>query len=450
MPLKQKILYEDMLHLLSFVDPLPKLIITPTEILFSDSSSQQMLKDFNLTTQLTTLYRAFSDSEVASRKKLIIENLSHEEICFEFIGESIFYKNQNAVLIFILDVKINNENEIDVARLSRLRALMLEISQSILEIDDTHLFFNLILINGLKALENASLGTIFIKENDTFEVVSYLGFDSEIENFHLSIEDSFLYRATAGKMDQVVNIPSIEMGPQFHPIKTLAGDKVYIKSEICAPLYVNNELYGMISIDALKPNAFDAADFTSMEFIRSSVQIALTNQLMYVEKNRMAMHDQLTTLFNRHYFNEQFELIHDKALRYDEQFTLIMFDMDNLKVINDRFGHLIGDQAIKKVAFELQKQMRKSDILARYGGDEFIGICFESEPQKLNERFQKIENLFSNENWIVDGQQVSLGFSFGIAQFPQEAKTLSDMIKIADGKLYLQKRAKKNLSEKED
>jgi diguanylate cyclase (GGDEF)-like protein len=299
------------------------------------------------------------------------------------------------------------------------------------------------LINGLKALENASLGTIFIKNNDTFEVVSYLGFDKEIEDFHLAVEDSFLYRATAGKMDQVINIPNIELGPQFHPIKTLAGDKVFIKSEISAPIYVNGVLYGMISIDALRPNAFDEADFTSMEFIRSSVQIAVTNQLMYSDRNRMAMHDQLTTLFNRHYFNEQFELIHDKALRYDETFNLILFDMDNLKVINDRYGHIVGDQAIKKVAFELQKSMRKSDILARYGGDEFIGICFSSDFEKLNERFKSVESQFFKDKWNIDGVEIPLGFSFGIAQFPQEAKNLGEMIKCADSKLYEQKKLKK-------
>jgi diguanylate cyclase (GGDEF)-like protein len=432
-----------MLHLLDFVDPLPKLIITETHVLFKDSLSQHMIDQFNVDLKLTDFYTKFSHCEVATRKEIYLESSSREKIWFDLIGQSVIYQDQSAVLVYVLDYKLNKQNEIDVARLSRLRALMLEINQSILEIEDSRRFFSLILINGLKALENASLGTIFIKNNDTFEVVSYLGFDKEIENFHLAIEDSFLYRATSGKMDQVVNIPTIELGPQFHPIKTLAGDKVYIKSEICAPIYVNGELYGMISIDALRPNAFDEADYTSMEFIRSSIQIAISNQLMYSERNRMAMHDQLTTLFNRHYFNEQFELIHDKAIRYDETFNLIMFDMDNLKVINDRYGHIVGDQAIKKVAFELQSSMRKSDILARYGGDEFIGICFATDTQKLNEKFKMVENKLIEEQWNVDGIKIPLGFSFGVAQFPTEAKSLGEMIKCADAKLYEQKKLKK-------
>jgi len=443
MSLTRKIISEDMLKLLGFVDPLPKLIVTSKEILFSDVLSQPMLKELNGMLPLTQLYDYFAECVVSTRKEVVLESVDHKQVWFELIGENIEYQNQNSVLIYVSDYKVNKKNEIDVARLSRLRGLMLEINQSILEIEDTHRFFSLILINGLKALENASLGTIFIKNNDFFEVVSYLGFDKEIEDFHLAVEDSFLYRATAGKMDKVVNIPIIETGPKFYPIKTLAGDKVFIKSEICAPLYVNNELYGMISIDALRPNAFDEADYTSMEFIRTSVQIAVTNQLMYSERSRMAMHDQLTTLFNRHYFNEQYELIYDKAKRYNETFNLILFDMDNLKMINDRFGHLVGDQAIKKVAFELQKQMRKSDILARYGGDEFIGICFSSEPKKLLERFQDIEAQFAEEKWIVDGIEVPLGFSFGVAQFPLDAESLADMIKVADAKLYDEKKLKK-------
>jgi len=432
------------LNALRLADPFPKMLISHDQTLFLDSDSQE-LKTTYPNHSFTDFFTTFEDCVVATRKEVLLIGKDQLRVWFDVIGEAVTVNNERSVLIHVISHGQKSSPDTDVVRLSRLRELMLEINQSILDIEDSPRFFQLILINALKALENASLGTIFVRNNDTFEVVSYLGFDREIENFHLAIEDSFLYRATGGKMDRVVNVPIIKQDAQFHPIKTLAGDHVYIQSEISAPIMVNNQLYGMISIDSLKPNAFDDADHTSMAFIRSSIQIAITNQLTYAEKSKMALHDQLTTLYNRHYFSEQFDLIIEKASRYQERFNLIMFDLDRLKTVNDDFGHLVGDQVIKKVAFELLAMMRKSDILARFGGDEFIAVCFASDQQGLAEKCRKLEKELADGDWKINGVGVPVVFSFGISQYPDEGKTLAELIHSADSKLYEQKSEKKSL-----
>jgi len=232
------------------------------------------------------------------------------------------------------------------------------------------------------------------------------------------------------------------MDEQFHPIKTFAGKEVFIKSEISSPIYINGELYGMINVDSLKLDAFDETDYTSMEFIRNNVEIAISNQLLYTEKSILAMHDQLTTLYNRHYFNEQFDLIKEKALRYNESFNFIIFDVDGLKSVNDRFGHLVGDQTLQKIAQELQRNTRKSDIIARYGGDEFIGVYFVSKHEDLVEKFLAIDKSLNSEPWIIGGNEVPCAFSFGIANFPLDGSSLDEMINIADARMYENKKKK--------
>lgn len=439
MPLNLKVLSEEELTILNDYTPMPKIIVSNSEILFSDTQAQKLLSELSV----FDLYKVFRNENGPKRSTVMLMNRRLEKVYFDVIGEAVQYQGNKAVLVQILDQKTELGPEDDAARLMRLRDLMLEINQSILEIDDTHFLLRLILTNALKAITNASLGSIFVKEGEDFEVVAYIGFDREIESFHLPIRDAFLYRSTDGKMNRIVNISNILVDEHFYPIKTFAGDRVYIKSELSAPIYINNELYGMMNVDSLRSNAFDDADFRSMEFILSSIQIAITNQLSFKEKMKFAMHDQLTTLHNRHYFNEQFMIIKEKALRYQETFNLVLFDADDLKIINDTFGHLIGDQSLKRLAEELQRNTRKSDIIARFGGDEFIGICFASNQDDLKRKFEDIERNLNSDPWIIDGKAVSSGFSFGISNFPQDGTNLTDLLKIADKRMYEHKRQKK-------
>lgn len=438
-PLNPKILSDEALALLNDYTPMPKIILSNSKILYCDANAQKLLSDLSV----FDLVKLFHHSSKPERRVVMLMNRRLEKVYIDVIGETVQYQGQRAVLVQIVDQIRESGSEDDATRLMRLRDLMLEINQSILEIDDTHFLLRLILTNALKAIGNASLGSIFVKEGDDFEVVAYIGFDQEIESFHLPIKDAFLYRSTDGKMDRIVNISNILVDEHFYPIKTFAGDRVYIKSELSAPIYINNELYGMMNVDSLHSNAFDDADFRSMEFILSSIQIAITNQLSFKEKMKFAMHDQLTTLHNRHYFNEQFTIIKEKALRYQETFNLILFDADDLKVINDTFGHLIGDQSLKRLAEELQRNTRKSDIIARYGGDEFIGICFASNQADLIRKFEEIERNLNDDTWIIEGKSVAFGFSFGISNFPLDGTNLADLVKVADRRMYEHKRQKK-------
>lgn len=351
-------------------------------------------------------------------------------------GNVVEYQGKCVILAALTDNTDIKQAQLDLARVSRLRMLMLEVTQSVLNTQNIEQLFQLILNNALKALTNGSLGTILTKHGDHFSVASFAGFSENILEFNLPMEDAFMYKLTQGRMDRIVNIPDLMIFDRYYMHSTVFGQDTYIKSTISAPIYIKGELYGTINIDALKTDAFDADDERSMEFIRNNIEIALANHLSYQEKAFLSRYDRLTGLYNRGYFEEYFEVVKEHALRYNESMNLVMFDMDNLKKVNDTFGHLAGDRVIRNVASILVENSRSSDFIARLGGDEFIGIFYHTDQAKLEEKFKALIEKLGREPLIVDGQEIVCSFSFGIADFPAEGSTLNELIQIADKKLY--------------
>ncbi|MDG2866089.1 GGDEF domain-containing protein, partial [Vibrio parahaemolyticus] len=126
-------------------------------------------------------------------------------------------------------------------------------------------------------------------------------------------------------------------------------------------------------------NAFDENDLKLMEFIQTNTEIAINNYIINHANFYLATHDALTGVYNRSYFSQLFESFKERALRYNEIFHLVMFDLNNLKYINDNFGHIAGDEAIKTFAKRLSVIIRKSDVFARYAGDEFVAIFLNTD-----------------------------------------------------------------------
>jgi len=365
------------------------------------------------------------------------------EIWVEFRGKVILYNNQKSIFAQLIDITEKKNAEFNLSRLSKLRDLMLEVTQSILETEDIDHMLELILTNSLKAFEKSALGTILVKEDDYFKVAASIGFADGIEDFKLLAEESFLSKATNGKMNRIVNIGDLSVYDNYYSFTTVFGEEKFIKSTLTAPIFIKGSLFGTINIDSIDTNGFDQEDFKTMEFIRSNVEIAVSNHISYKEKAFLANFDSLTNLYNRYYFEENFNGIKDKAIRYNDFFKLVLFDIDDLKVVNDCMGHLAGDQVIKKFAEELKNTARKSDVIARLGGDEFIGIFFYADEDKLSEKFQGVLAKLEREEEFLDNQSHQTSFSYGIASYPEEGQNLEELIKIADKRMYEQKSKKK-------
>jgi diguanylate cyclase (GGDEF)-like protein/PAS domain S-box-containing protein len=152
-----------------------------------------------------------------------------------------------------------------------------------------------------------------------------------------------------------------------------------------------------------------------------------------------AVRDPLTQLHNRRYLNEAIERVSHHAQRYSETFSVIMLDIDHFKAINDRHGHLTGDNCLIALAKLIQQHCRKSDITCRYGGEEFILVLPNSDSDGAVQYAEKLRLLVSSEVFTVDALEIKLTISLGIAFYPVHGTDYMQIINKADEALYTSK-----------
>jgi diguanylate cyclase (GGDEF)-like protein len=156
------------------------------------------------------------------------------------------------------------------------------------------------------------------------------------------------------------------------------------------------------------------------------------------ESARLAITDGLTGLYNHRYFQEQLAKEVLRAQRYSSTLSLVMGDVDHFKNFNDNYGHLQGDNVLRQVAAILKAETRQSDVMARYGGDEFMMILPNAEKADALRMAESIRNRIRTE--LNSMQEYSLmsavTMSFGVASFPMDALTPMGLIQKADESLY--------------
>ncbi|MBI5047751.1 MAG: diguanylate cyclase [Deltaproteobacteria bacterium] len=222
------------------------------------------------------------------------------------------------------------------------------------------------------------------------------------------------------------------------------------KSFISIPLKVDSRTIGIINIsDKITGEVFAEEDLKLLISFSSYASIALecgTYYRMAEDLKKISVTDQLTELFNRRYFQERlFEEI-ERSKRHNEPFTAFMLDIDDFKLFNDKYGHLAGDEALKKVAYAIKDAVRSIDVAARFGGEEFsiiLPYTNKANSYVIAERIRRnIEGIRFIESKIPADHLLSV--SIGIAEFPSDAVSIEDLVDKADKAMYLAKARGKN------
>lgn len=174
---------------------------------------------------------------------------------------------------------------------------------------------------------------------------------------------------------------------------------------------------------------------------KSGIQEKLKSDLN--EIFRRSIKDSLTGLYNRQYFSTGIEKEIASSKRYNRKFSILMLDIDRFKVVNDTFGHLVGDGVLRELGVILRKNVRGSDIAARYGGEEFI-IMLDGTPLKkaVNAAGKLRAQVEAHRFQDVGGGKITI--SIGVTEFHPEDMSMDDMVKRADEALYKAKREGRN------
>jgi two-component system cell cycle response regulator len=216
------------------------------------------------------------------------------------------------------------------------------------------------------------------------------------------------------------------------------------QSLLMLPLLVKDEVIGTLTVAARRAGAFPGDRREMLGVIANQVAISVQNGRMYQALEEQATTDGLTGLVNHRTFQERFSGMLTRAERHNFTVALLLTDIDHFKKINDTYGHPTGDEVLRRVAGLLAGSARKIDITARYGGEEFALVLEATQREGALQLAERIRNEIGEQLFESAKGPFSATMSLGIALYPADGRSKSELIKNADAALYAAKNGGRN------
>jgi diguanylate cyclase (GGDEF)-like protein len=284
---------------------------------------------------------------------------------------------------------------------------------------------------------------------------------------HISIyllKDDFLYVGAQSGYPEEMVIKKIHISQGVHGrtvktrkaqfIQDITKDPAYlpaaynIVSEICIPLLKEDIVLGTLNVEADANSPLSQSDVDMLNTLASPIALAVDNARLHTKVMEMAMTDAVSGLSNRHAFEIALITEVERSKRFEYPLSLIIFDLDSFKNYNDTWGHPAGDLRIKATADLIQKNLRKYDHAARYGGDEFAIILpntDEDGAQLFAKRLLAAAQDSALKDSITGGENISgYTLSIGIATYPKDGNTHASLLVAADHAELMAKQLGKN------
>lgn len=205
-----------------------------------------------------------------------------------------------------------------------------------------------------------------------------------------------------------------------------------------------------LAIQALQEGAqeYMMKDYMNGEVLSQVIQSSIMRKKIENNLIKNANYDELTGLPNKSYLQDHARGILERASRWNTPVGVFFIDLDGFKLANDTYGHLIGDIILKEAAQRMQRALRSSDLVARYGGDEFVVVVQNQDEQKLERKdcqaiAEKILSAFKSP-FLIGDNTIIIGCSIGIAVYPEDGSTLDELIELSDKEMYGFKAARKS------
>jgi diguanylate cyclase (GGDEF)-like protein len=242
---------------------------------------------------------------------------------------------------------------------------------------------------------------------------------------------------------QPVHVPDVDADPRYHPsMDSLPG--LQTAAVLAAPLKVRDAVLGvLVAVNRLDATPFEPRHIRILSLLANQTAIAIENGKLYRHAEQLAITDDLTQVYNYRFLKMALRREVKRAARFGQTFSLLMIDVDNLKHYNDQNGHLRGSEVLRTVAQILVREARSIDLVAKYGGDEFVVIL----PQTAREGAVVLADRVKSSVETTAFPLVPPGVitvSLGVATYPQNGITAGELLESADIALYAAKQSGKN------
>jgi diguanylate cyclase (GGDEF)-like protein len=223
----------------------------------------------------------------------------------------------------------------------------------------------------------------------------------------------------------------------FYPILP-KGQLNFIRSLAVSPIALHGEIIGSLNQADFSPLRYrPGMDTQLLEQLAVKVSICLSNVIAHERLKWLAVRDPLTGLLNRRVMETVLNREFKRAQRYRSPMSLAFLDLDDFKIVNDRYGHECGDALLKYVSGQLAEITRGSDVVARYGGDEFVMVLPGTPSQEAFKLLQRLQQHFRDKPMPYDEKVITVSISFGVASMTdQEVVDPESLLRRADTMLY--------------
>jgi len=301
-------------------------------------------------------------------------------------------------------------------------------------------------IKSIPALVNASFASLYILDETSNILHLYKHNHPFLINKIVSLNQTptpLMVMAVRSK--EIILVPDIDAHkkPIIRKSQRMFAENYRTKNCAIVPLICQDRVVGVLNLaDKMNSDHFDSGDIALIELFSQLVGASIGNIKLFEKIQRQATMDGLTGLVNHKTFYEILEKELWRSRRYGGRISLIMVDVDNLKDINDAYGHRAGDKAIREISRRIKECIRQIDTAARYGGDEFAVILLNTSLEDAIIVAQRMVDAVAGSQTTWQKEQIPLSISVGLGQYDAET-TPEDITSRSDKALYMAKQAGK-------